>query len=465
MAELTPYTPRSQMSMDLLKAISEPKMTAQDLARQEEQARVEEFGGIFKPTQDQNILEGMRKVTGWDPKSLEQTPLDRAALAAEWVAPGIKGKAMMPAFKEGMAGAIPLITRFREMLNKKTGKVEKTPLYYPGTRSPERFDLDTYIADSTRGTTHGQGAHLPRESITGSKFSMTRSPFERFEGMAIPSRQRGIMSQVEIKGKGKRLFQHDPDAPNSTMDDFEAVGHDMANVVFGERKNGRELFKEYLLEHGNPNLFGPRASTVSKKWRSSTQRPSETADDIWDDLKDFGGGFVDDPSNLIGRTTKGRLLPKDHLKKKLALSDEAIANVKQKKSYLKWSKKEGKNVPMTPEEVRVEKATTIRALKKERKELKDFWNKRYVKDFGGYLRKSKQSNETFEELATPEYFDLYQEALEKEGYSHVIYRNTNPWEVGDEIIAGQHFPAVTGRGSKDTAMVWNMGNVQESWGR
>ena len=38
MAELTPYTPRSQMSMDLLKAISEPKMTAQDLAMQEEQS-------------------------------------------------------------------------------------------------------------------------------------------------------------------------------------------------------------------------------------------------------------------------------------------------------------------------------------------------------------------------------------------------------------------------------------------
>ena len=72
MAELTPYTPRSQMSMDLLKAISEPKMTAQDLARQEDERRAEEHGVYRKPTQMENVFEGVRKTTGLDPRSLEQ---------------------------------------------------------------------------------------------------------------------------------------------------------------------------------------------------------------------------------------------------------------------------------------------------------------------------------------------------------------------------------------------------------
>ena len=68
-------------------------------------------------------------------------------------------------------------------------------------------------------------------------------------------------------------------------------------------------------------------------------------------------------------------------------------------------------------------------------------------------------------MAKQHYFDLYQSKLEKEGYSHVIYKNTNPWETMEETIAGQHFPAPTSRGGKDTAMVWNMDNVDAYWGK
>ena len=440
MAELTPYKPgRSQMGIDLLKAINEPSFTAQDLARQEEQERVEKFGGIRVPTQMENVWKGIEKTTGIQPYG-DQPKLDRAMMAADILAPGIKGKAAMPAFKEGMAGAIPLITRFREMLNKKTGKVEKTPLYYQGVRRPSDFSLTENTPRTTRGTTHEQGGHFSRDTGTSGKFSMTPEFVDPLNvGMNIPNpftKQKGLMTQVEIKGKGKRLFQHDPDAPNSTMDDFEAVGHDMANSLFGD-KNGKELFKGFIAEHGK---IGTRE-----------------AGSVWERLRAFKGGFVD---------REGKLYSKSHLKTELKDIDDRIASVKKESGKYKAYKADlRKNVTMTPDEERAFKAATLKRLKDERKRVKEFWSKRYVKDFGSYLRKSKQTDDAFDSMAKQHYFNLYQSKLEKEGYSHVIYKNTNPWETMEETIAGQHFPAPTGRGGKDTAMVWNMDNVDAYWGK
>ena len=121
MAELTPYKlPRSQMGMDLLRAISEPRMTPQDLAMQEDQRRAEEYGGFRKPTQMEDVWKGVEKVTGIQPFG-DQSRLDRAMMAGQWATdlanPGkaLGGKALMPAFKEGMIGAIPLVTRFQRL--------------------------------------------------------------------------------------------------------------------------------------------------------------------------------------------------------------------------------------------------------------------------------------------------------------------------------------------------------------
>ena len=132
MAELTPYKPgRSQMGIDLLKAINEPSFTAQDLARQEEQERVEKFGGIRMPTQMENVWKGMEMATGIQPFG-DQSKLDRAMMAAEMLAPGIKGKAMMPAM-------VPAL-----------GAIMRPGKWYKGWRNRDEFSLDQHIPREPR---------------------------------------------------------------------------------------------------------------------------------------------------------------------------------------------------------------------------------------------------------------------------------------------------------------------------
>ena len=432
MAELTPYTPRSQMSMDLLKAISEPRMTAQDLAMQEDQARVEEFGGIRMPTQMENVWKGIEKTTGIQPYG-DQPKLDRAMMAADILAPGIKGKAAMPAFKEAMLPAMPLITKF--------GK------WFKGWRDRDKFNLDQHIPHEPRSV-HSMGPHFAKESDVSGGFAVGRgegTPVQMNNPMTDFALERhypkgtGVMTQVEFKGKGRRIPQKVEGG--DYVDDYEAVGRDMANIVFGDPRLGKGAFRDYMRDSGQGKLT-----------------PSE-AGSVWERLHAYKGGFVRESGHLEG---------KNFLKDKLAKIDEEIAKIRNWPPDMKkqkWSFVQRKNVDLNPKEFKDYQRVLIQDLKRDRKKARDHWKGRYVRDFGEYLKKSRQADKHFDSMARRDFMDFYQKKLADDGNTYVIYKNTNPDEYIDWSTRGR-LPSGRQRVmNRDTAMVFDPANVKASWGK
>ena len=429
------------MGIDLLKAINEPRMTAQDLARQEEQARVKQFGGISMPTQDQNILEGLRKVTGLDARSLEQSKLDRAMLAGQWatdiVNPGkmLGAKAMMP--------AIPAL-----------GAIMQPGKWFKGWRDRDEFSLDQHIPREPRSV-HSMGPHVAKESDVAQGFAVggheggwSGTPVQLNNPMVDFGLERhypqgtGVMSKVALKGKGREvpLKREGGDY----IDDYEQIGRDVANIVFDDPKIGKSAFWDYMQNSG----YG------------KVGRKSE-ADSIWERLRAFKGGFV---------TESGELKGKNFLKDKLAEIDGEIAIIKswpadikkQKYSFLRR-----KNIDLTPAQVKDHQRVLIQDLKRDRKKVREHWKNRYVRDFGEYLKKSRQADKSFDTMAKHDYMDFYKNKLAEDGVTHVIYKNTNP----DEYIQwNKRVPTKSG-GTKsrvmnrDTAMVLDMDAIKESWGK
>jgi len=451
------------MSMDLLKAISEPKMTAQDLARQEEQARVKQHGGIFKPTQDQNILEGMRKVTGWDPKSLEQTPLDRAMLAGQWatdvVNPGaaLGGKAMMPAFKEAMGvGVMPLVTRFRRLF--KGGPVEETERLHdvklPDRRvygDPNKEARFTGPPEGEIQTPHDLGGHYAEES----NIAQTFLPEEG---------KQGLMSQVEII-RGRSVRAPAPVNPPGTFNageyvsDYEQVGRFVANSIFDDDK---VLFKRWMKLHPRKQMdrITQQESGVfsADAMRSDAKIDDFVVDEVWERLspnssypKKLRGGHVTDEGKLISREA-GR----DQLK--------------EMDNLIKMTKKE------TPTQY-----GRIDELIQQRAKLKEELKRSYVKDFGGYLFKSGLSGTrghylvgNFDNRSTGRPMTKFNEMLvkrfrsnmKKKNISEIRYINTSPFETGGTRRGfGSDRMEIPPAKNKISSMVIDIGAIKPSWGR
>ena len=432
MAELTPYKPgRSQMGIDLLKAINEPSFTAQDLARQEEQERVEKFGGIRMPTQMENVWKGMEMATGIQPFG-DQSKLDRAMMAAEMIAPGIKGKAMMPAM-------VPAL-----------GAIMRPGKWYKGWKDSEKFGFDQHISHEPYSV-HSMGPHFAKESDVAQGFAKHDYYIPSgFTGLKLPNPKRGeksggVMSQVELKGKGRRI----PTKVESGdyIDDYEAVGRDVANFVFNDPKVGKASFWDYMKNSG----WGK----VGKK---------SEADSIWERLKAFKGGFVGQDGSLHGKT---------HLIDKLKPVDNEIKKVKawtfdkHPASLTRYNFMTGVDYPLTKEEFRVKRVKSLKALRKQKDNIKKVWQHRYVRDFGEYLKKSKQADRSFDSMSRRDYTDFYKAKLAEDGVTHVIYKNTNP----DEYLDLNKRIPTKGGGTKarvmnrDTAMVLDMDAIKESWGK
>ena len=394
MAELTPYTPRSQMSMDLLKAISEPKMTAQDLARQEDERRAEEHGVYRKPTQMENVFEGVRKTTGLDPRSLEQTPLDRTMLAGQWatdlVNPGkvLGGKAMMPAIA-------PLVT--------KAGRWFKTaplPEYNEKLFNTE-LNKEMRFLNKRMRDVHDLGPHLGRNTEMGAAFydwypnyGKAGQPAENF--LKGP---RGSTVQARILGKGVRV----PDIG----DDYEQVGRFISNDVFEDRN----LFKRWMTQNSkSPHYLDNLEYTkhlgednVDLAWkRLSKSTPKKDR-----------GGYV---------SYNGGLHSKDYLKTEMAKFNKDIREftTKLRKGGLSRFKEEN---------IRNQLAMT-RLQKSARR---NFLKPRYVDDFGSYLKKAELIGPQWEDLVQGpfpgsygrEVAERFAQNMRKKGITNIKYKNTN----------------------------------------
>ena len=384
MAELTPYKPkRSQMSMDLLRAISEPRMTPQDLAMQQEQERVKKFGGISMPTQDQNILEGLRKVTGLDVKSLEQTPLDRAMLAGQWatdvVNPGaaLGGKAMMPAFKEAMGvGVMPLVTRYRQLV--RGGKnVEAEKNLLDVTKSAkERFPKDFgYLGSKPPkyglSDVHKLGWHATPEDWMAKVFKGEKGILQQFRmtggrGVQVPApRDRGNWAGI--------------------VNDYEQIGRFVANSLFENDKVFKKWMRQKHFGRGTRNLD---VDSIWKRLSPSTPK------------KDRGGYL----SNDIG-DPQGTLLPKGYLSDRLADIDKRIARSTDKKEVKR-----------------------LRLLKDSTKYI---WKKRYVEDFGAYVFKTKLAGSHGQRLVNNDSLvRRFRANMKKKNISYLKYKNTSQHETG-----------------------------------
>ena len=431
MAELTPHKlPRSQMGMDLLRAISEPRMTPQDLAMQQEQERVKKFGGISMPTQDQNILEGLRKVTGLDVKSLEQTPLDRAAIAADWIAPGIKGKAMMPAFKESMGvGVMPLVTKFQQLFRGgRSAEAEKNLLDITKSareRFPRDFNPDIPPPPPGKGVkdVHALGIHGSPESWMANFFmDWGKDPVG------------GVVSQFRMGGgRSVRVpAPKDPGGWGGVVNDYEQVGRYIANSLF----ENDYVFKKWMQRNAPKRLS--RNIDVDSVWKRLSPSTSK---------KDRGGYL----SNSI-HDPPGTLLPKNHLSKELAKIDKEIVAARKVPHY---ASPEGRS-------------KALQKLKLKRDSTKEIWKRRYVEDFGAYVFKSRLARPNGQNLVdTDSLVRRFRANMKKKNISSLRYRNTSPTETGHRQGVGMDappgMPRLTGK-SGEAVMVLDIDKMKPSYG-
>ena len=387
MAELTPYTPRSQMSMELLKAISEPKMTAQDLARQEEQDSVEKFGGIRMPTQMENVFKGIEKTTGYKPYSAEQTPLDRAALAAEMIAPGIKGKAMMPAIA-------PLVT--------KAGRWFKTaplPEYNEKLFNTE-LNKEMRFLNKRMRDVHDLGPHLGRDTEMGASFYDWYPNYARTENfLAGPG---GSTVQAKILGKGVRV----PEVGG----DYEQIGRFISNDIFEDKNlftSWMTEYSPYVLEDGDQFIRTIQGNDVFS---------NAALHKIWKQLskstpKKDRGGYVGD---LQGTgVSDGRLHPKNYLETELAKIDKQMEGLDPQSSLFK-------------------------SLKIQKRARRDYLKERYVDDFGSYFKKGELMGPHWEALVHDRgLVDKFKQSMSKKGITHIKYKNTNPNETANALLGNR----------------------------
>ena len=431
MAELTPYKPgRSQMGIDLLKAINEPSFTAQDLARQEEQERVEKFGGIRMPTQMENVFKGIEKTTGYRPYSAEQSPLDRAMLAGQWatdvVNPGaaLGGKAMMPAFKEAMGvGVMPLVTKFRQLFRGgKSAEAEKKLLDVKKS-AKERFDPKEFarakgIEPPDQGVVdvHGLGIHGSPESWMATGFmDWSQNPVG------------GVVSQFRMSGGRSVRVPAPKDTGNwaGVINDYEQIGRYVANSLFEDKV----VFKNWM----QTNARSPRMYTGRK---GQTELNS-----LWNRLspstpKKDRGGYL---SNNIG-DPQGTLLPKSALSDRLAEIDKRIAGSTNKKEVKR-----------------------LRLLKDSTKYL---YKKRYVEDFGAYLFKSRLADSHGRNLVNSDFLvNRFHENMKKKGISSLKYRNTSPTETGHRRgFGGESHPDMPQLPDPTAVMVLDVNKMRPSYG-
>ena len=121
----------------------------------------------------------------------------------------------------------------------------------------------------------------------------------------------------------------------------------------------------------------------------------------------------------------------------------------------------GPNRSVNATDLKAYKANLIRNLKKQKQEAKTSYRLKYARDFGSYLRKSDQADTNFDSLAKDHYFKMYQDKLADDGYTHVLYQNTDPFETGrTQLFSGAVSPEAK---TKDTAMVFDIGNIEPSW--
>jgi len=402
MAELTPYTPRSQMSMELLKAISEPKMTAQDLARQEDERRAEEHGVYRKPTQMENVFEGVRKTTGLDPRSLEQTPLDRTMLAGQWatdlVNPGkvLGGKAMMPAIA-------PLVTKAGRWFKTAPLPEYNEKLFNTELKKEMRF-LNKRMRD-----VHDLGPHLGRNTEMGAAFydwypnyGKAGQPAENF--LRGP---RGSTVQARILGKGVRV----PEVGN----DYDQIGRFISNDVF-EDKN---IFQRWMVQNTKSPHYLDADANLDTAWKQLSKSTPK---------KDRGG--------YIGHN--GVLRPKDYLKTEMAKFDKDIRELINrlrkrglKPSGVKWQPEEPSTIlnRSIVENINSE-LSLIRIQKRQRRK---FLESRYVDDFGSYLKEAEFIGPHWEDLVQGPFASSYgrevaerfAQNMRKKGITHLKYKNTN----------------------------------------
>jgi len=395
MAELTPYTPRSQMSMELLKAISEPKMTAQDLARQEDERRAEEHGVYRKPTQMENVFEGVRKTTGLDPRSLEQTPLDRTMLAGQWatdlVNPGkvLGGKAMMPAIA-------PLVT--------KAGRWFKTaplPEYNEKLFNTE-LNKEMRFLNKRMRDVHDLGPHLGRDTEMGASFYDWYPNYAKTENfLAGPG---GSTVQAKILGKGVRV----PEVGG----DYEQIGRFISNDVF-EDKN---LFTSWMTEYSPYVLEDSPMGSIQGDYVGNIHFSTAALHKIWKQLskstpKKDRGGYVGD---LQGTgVSDGRLHPKNYLETELAKIDKQMEGIDPQSSLFK-------------------------SLKIQKRARRDYLKERYVDDFGSYFKKGELMGPHWEALVHDRgLVDKFKQSMSKKGITHLKYTNTNPNETANALLGNR----------------------------
>jgi len=418
MAELTPYTPRSQMSMDLLKAISEPKMTAQDLARQEEQDSVEKFGGIRMPTQMENVFKGIEKTTGYKPYSAEQTPLDRAALAAEMIAPGIKGKAMMPAIA-------PLVT--------KAGRWFKTaplPEYNEKLFNTE-LKKEMRFLNKRMLNVHDIGPHLGRNTEMGASFYDWYPNYARTENFLTGPG--GSTVQAKILGKGVRV----PEVGG----DYEQIGRFISNDVFEDKNlftSWMTEYSPYVLEDGDQFIRAIQGNDVFS---------NASLHKIWKQLskstpKKDRGGYVGD---LQGTgVSDGSLHPKNYLETELARIDKQMEGLDPQSSLFK-------------------------SLKIQKRARRDYLKERYVDDFGSYFKKGELMGPHWEALVHDRgLVDKFKQSMSKKGITHLKYTNTNPNETANALLGNRGSGISYQRPefkNKTATMVLDVDALEPAWGK
>ena len=347
---------------------------------------------------------------------------------------------------------MPLVTKFGKWFHGRKQGQELVDILESGRYTP---------GDSTVGTVHGQGIHLSRDSTVADKFSYSDDAswgnydigeaLDAIADMRRPQpRQSGAVAQLKIKGKGRKIQQHDYEDRTKVRGDFEAVGHDMANTIFGDPENGRELFKEYLRIHGKRGLFHRGGLSGDLK--------NDVVDKIWDKLKNKEpidldrGGFAGAEGGLIDNKLLRRTFDK---------IDDEIKEVQNMKVGKYYSFKQKQNIDLNATDLKAYKANLIRNLKKQKQEAKTSYRLKYARDFGSYLRKSDQADTNFDSLAKDHYFKMYQDKLADDGYTHVLYQNTDPFETGrTQLFSGAVSPEAK---TKDTAMVFDIGNIEPSW--
>jgi len=432
MPKMTPYTPRSQMSLELLEAISDPsRMTAQDLARQEEQARVEEFGGIRMPTRDEDMVEGFRKATGLALNSAEQSKLDRAMLAGQWATdlanPGaaLGGKAMMPAFKEAMGvGVMPLVTKFRHLFRGgKSAEAEKKLLDVTKS-AKERFDPKEFaiakgLEPPAQGLidVHGLGIHGSPESWMATGFmDWGQNPVG------------GVVSQFRMSGGRSVRVPAPKDTGNwaGVINDYEQIGRYVANSLFEDK----HVFRDWM--RSNSTIRATHLDEVNSIWkRLSPSTPK----------KDRGG--------YISMHAQGELLPKGYLSERLAEIDKEIAKAK-KIDYF------------SPER----RSKALLKLQLKRDSTKEVWKRRYVEDFGAYVFKSKLADSYGRNLVDSDFLvTRFHENMKKKGISSLKYRNTSPTETGHKRgFGGESHPDMPQLPDPTAVMVLDVDKMRPSYG-